>query len=231
MPLYRLHPDHYLFPDPDLAEDDGLLAIGGDLSPQRLLVAYGMGIFPWYNPDEPILWWSPDPRLVLFPEEVKISHSMRPLFNQATYTVTFDRDFDTIIRKCRFNKRKHQHGTWISDDIIEAYSMLHRMGFAHSVEVRRDGEIVGGLYGISTGKCFFGESMFAEASNASKFGLITLCEKLRARGFFLIDCQQETQHLMSMGARSIPRTEFLDILEKSRLEASLTGDWGILLSE
>jgi leucyl/phenylalanyl-tRNA--protein transferase len=229
MPLYRLHPDHYLFPDPDLAEDDGLLAIGGDLSPQRLLVAYGMGIFPWYNPEDPILWWSPDPRLVLFPEEVKISHSMRPLFNRAAYRVTFDRNFDTIIRKCRFNKRKHQQGTWISDDIIDAYTALHRMGFAHSVEVWQEDEIVGGLYGISTGKCFFGESMFAEASNASKFGLITLCQKLRARNFFLIDCQQETLHLTSMGARCIPRTEFLDILEKSRMEESLTGDWGSLL--
>ncbi len=231
MPLYRLPANHFLFPDPDLAEDDGLLAIGGDLSPKRLLVAYEMGIFPWYNPGEPILWWSPDPRLVLFPGEVKISRSMRPLFNRDTYRVTYDSDFSAIIRKCRFNRRKNQYGTWISDDIVDAYSALHRMGYAHSVEVWQGDALVGGLYGISSGKCFFGESMFAESSNASKFGLIHLCRQLEARGFFLIDCQQETRHLQSMGARCISRTEFLDWLERSREEDSLTGDWGQLFHD
>ena len=168
MPVFWLSENDLSFPPPDLANEDGILAVGGDLSVERLLIAYNNGLFPWYNPEDPILWWSPDPRFVLFPEELKIAKSMRSYFNQKKFEVTFDRDFLQVITNCKNRERKGQSGgTWISQDMIDAYYRLHKKGFAHSVEVWRDEELVGGLYGVSLGKIFFGESMFTKENNAS----------------------------------------------------------------
>lgn len=220
------------FPHPELATRDGILAIGGDLSVERLLEAYKNGIFPWFNPDDPIIWWSPDPRFVLFPEELRVSKSMRPYFNQQKYTVTFDTEFERVIRHCAHTKRQGQGGgTWITEDMREAYIEMHRAGWAHSVEVRKEGELVGGLYGVCIGKCFFGESMFAHASNASKFGFITLCRRLQELGFWMIDCQQPTQHLASLGAVNVRRRDFLKVLKRNNTEASMVGNWENLLIE
>ncbi|HFC00520.1 MAG TPA: leucyl/phenylalanyl-tRNA--protein transferase, partial [Phaeodactylibacter sp.] len=179
MPVFRLT-DELLFPPPELANEDGILAIGGDLSPQRLVLAYSMGLFPWFNPGEPILWWSPDPRFVLFPKKLKVSKSMRPYFNQKKFRVTYNTCFETIMRNCQQQYRKRQAGTWITDEMIVSYTKLNESGIAHSVEVWQGDELVGGLYGIALGKIFFGESMFAKVSNASKFGFITLVRKLEA---------------------------------------------------
>jgi leucyl/phenylalanyl-tRNA--protein transferase len=214
MPLFLLSDEELSFPPASLAPPEGLLALGGDLSPERLLLAYRHGIFPWYNEDEPILWWSPDPRFVLFPSELKVSKSMRPYFNQGKFTVTYDRCFEEVMHSCGEINRKGQDGTWISPDMIEAYTRLHSQGFAHSVEVWQQGTLVGGLYGIALGKVFFGESMFAHVSNASKFGFISLVRQLESNGFQLIDCQQQTQHLGSLGARPIQRREFLHLLTR-----------------
>ena len=215
------------FPPVHLANKDGVLAIGGDLSPQRLLLAYSQGIFPWYNEAyEPIIWWSPDPRFVLFPNELKVSKSMRPYFNQQKFEVTYDQHFETVMRECKAAYREGQGGgTWINEDMIAAYTQVHELGFAHSVEVWQDGELVGGLYGIALGKVFFGESMFAKASNASKFGFISLVQKLKMLDFDVIDCQQETKHLGSLGGRSIDRKEFVKILEKNEKRDLFRGKW------
>ncbi len=219
MAIYQLTEDPYLFPDPKLAGPAGLLAIGGDLSPERLITAYSLSFFPWYNPGEEILWWTPDPRLVLYPKNLKVAKSMRPYFNQNKFTVTFNQDFDAVISNCKKNNRKGQPGgSWITDDITNAYSRLHELGYVHSVEVWQQNELVGGLYGIALGKVFFGESMFANASNASKFGFISLVRKLHELDFTLIDCQQETGHLKSLGAAPIPRAEFMKILEKNSFD-------------
>lgn len=229
MPVFWLYTDDYSFPDPSLSNPDGLLALGGDLAPERLLEAYKLGIFPWYNSDDPILWWSPDPRLVLFPQELRISKSMRPYFNQPKFQISFDQSFSAVMRGCQEMERAHQAGTWINEDIIEAYTELHHMGHAHSVEVWQDGQLVGGLYGISLGKFFFGESMFARASNASKFGFISLVRWLQAQDFQLIDCQQETAHLMSLGARAISRSEFMAKLQENLAHHPLQpGRWSLL---
>lgn len=226
MPIYRLSEFSLEFPHPELASDEGILAVGGDLSPERLLVAYQMGIFPWFNEGDPLLWWSPDPRFVLFPDELKVSKSMRPYFNQHKFRVTVDQRFETIMQACRMIPRRGQDvGSWITHDMIKAYHKLHEMGFAHSIEVWQEHELVGGLYGISIGKCFFGESMFALESNASKFGFIWLVRSLKEKGFWIIDCQQATRHLGSLGAKPIPRREFLDILSKNRAEANMVGSW------
>ncbi len=226
MPIYRLSEFSLDFPDPDLASADGILAVGGDLSPERLLVAYQLGIFPWFNEGDPILWWSPDPRFVLFPEELKVSKSMRPYFNQKKFEICLDQRFETVMQACRMVPRRGQMGgSWITQNMIKAYSKLHEMGFAHSVEVLRDGELVGGLYGISIGKCFFGESMFALESNASKFGFIWLVKALQKRNFWMVDCQQATRHLGTLGARSIDRHDFLDLLHRNRIEKNLIGSW------
>lgn len=219
MPIYLLPDDEILFPPPNLATSEGILAVGGDLSAERLITAYKHGIFPWFNPGEPILWWSPDPRFVLFPSELRISRSMRPYFNQQKFKVTFDQAFDRVIRACQVrasesDRRQRAIGSWITDEMIEAYTDLFRRGICHSVEVWEDEELVGGLYGLALGRVFFGESMFTRVSNASKFGFITLVKWLEERNFFLIDCQQETRHLASLGAGSIPRNDFLDYLDQ-----------------
>ncbi|CAD5109440.1 leucyl/phenylalanyl-tRNA--protein transferase [Zestomonas carbonaria] len=206
-----------------LREPNGLLAAGGDLSAERLVRAYRHGCFPWYQDGQPLLWWSPDPRTVLFPDELHVSRSLRKCLRQGQYTVTFDRDFAAVIHACS-EPREYAEGTWITESMQAAYRELHHQGFAHSVEVWRGGELVGGLYGLAMGQLFFGESMFSRADNASKVGFVTLVEHLRGWGFVLIDCQMPTQHLHSLGARSIPRSEFATYLAR-HLDASSSADW------
>jgi len=226
MPVFWLSEEELSFPHPELANDDGILAVGGDLSVERLLLAYETGLFPWYNPEDPILWWSPDPRFVLFPAELKIAKSMRSYFNQRKFEVTFDKDFERVIKACKDQFRVGQGGgTWISDEMVEAYCDLHEAGYAHSVEVWKGDELVGGLYGISLGKIFFGESMFSKANNASKVGFIVLVRVLEEQGFKLIDCQQETKHLRTLGGRNIKRSDFLKKLEKNKKEKTTPGSW------
>ncbi len=227
MPLFRLSANDITFPNPEWSLPDGLLAMGGDLSPERLLEAYHRGIFPWFNPEDPILWWSPDPRLVLFPEKLKIQRSMRPYFNQGKYTISMDHAFEEVMQNCAKTPRKNQKGTWISTDMIEAYTRLHRMGYAHSVEVWEGEKLVGGLYGIALGKIFFGESMFSKKSNASKFGFILLTLQLRQQGYRLIDCQQETPYMISLGAESISRKQFLQLLEENVTHPTQRGKWKV----
>lgn len=203
------------FPPVDTATKDGILAIGGDLSVERLLLAYNNGIFPWYEKYEPIIWWSPDPRMVLFPEKLKVSRSMQRLFRKKAFDVTFNQAFESVIKNCANIKRKGQGGTWITGEIIDAYTNLHKLGIAHSVEVWQAGELVGGVYGIllQEKKMFCGESMFSKVSNASKYGFITLIERLKAIDVKLLDCQVHTNHLQSLGAEEIPRKEFLRYLD------------------
>lgn len=232
MPVFWLDDESLDFPAPDLATPEGIIAVGGDLSPARLLTAYSEGIFPWFNEGDPILWWSPDPRFVLFPDELVVSRSMRPYFNQKKFQVSFDRNFEGVMRNCQQSNRNGQSGdTWITEDMIQAYVQLHQLGYAHSVEVWQNEELVGGLYGISLGKIFFGESMFAKVSNASKYGFITLVQNLRDKGFVLIDCQQQTQHLGSLGARPIGRKFFLQYLEENKKQETLTGPWTQFFAE
>lgn len=224
MPVYRL-PEAVLFPPLDHAVESGLLAIGGDLSPERLLAAYGEGIFPWYSDGEPILWWSPDPRFVLLPDELLVSRSMRQFLKKGVLRITLDHAFREVIAACGM-PRPGQDGTWITAEMLEAYVALHDLGFAHSVEVWQEEELVGGLYGVSLGRAFFGESMFSVIPNASKTALISLVPRLRERGFDLIDCQVETAHLAGLGARSIPRREFCARLKESLRHETLRGNWG-----
>ncbi|MEN7551213.1 leucyl/phenylalanyl-tRNA--protein transferase [Rapidithrix thailandica] len=225
MPVFRLDTKEVYFPPAYLADDSGLLAIGGDLSKERLLTAYSMGIFPWYNPDEPILWWSPNPRFILYPSQIKVSKSMRQVLRQNKFEITFDQDFEGVIRGCQNIPRPGQQGTWITQEFIDSYQQLFDMGFVHSVEVWQNGELVGGLYGGYMGKCFFGESMFAKVSNASKAGFIMLAKNLDEQGFELIDCQVHTGHLESLGGEMIPRLDFLKILEKNYQENYRKEDW------
>jgi leucyl/phenylalanyl-tRNA--protein transferase len=204
------------FPDVEcaLAEPNGLLAIGGDLSPQRLLCAYQQGIFPWYDDsDQPILWWSPSPRAVLFPDKLHISRSLAKTLKKSVFDVSFDRAFDTVIAECA-GKRPQASGTWICEDMRAAYNALHQLGFAHSVEVWQEGKLVGGLYGVALGQVFFGESMFSRVSNASKVGFVTLVKKLKEWDYQLIDCQVESTHLSSLGAELIERETFSSYLER-----------------
>ena len=212
--MYFIYPNQP-FPPVSFADDDGLLAVSRDLSPERLKEAYYKGIFPWYNEGQPVLWWSPDPRMVLFPENLKIAKSMRPLLNQDKFQVTFNQEFEKVIDNCGKVFRKGQDGTWITPAIKENYMKLHLEGIAFSTEVWDGEDLVGGLYGIylRDKKIFCGESMFANASNASKFGFIKLVEKLKAEGVKLIDCQVYTSHLESLGAEEIPRDEFLEYLK------------------
>ena len=203
------------FPDPYNAPGDYPLAIGGDLSPERLIFAYSLGIFPWYSEDEPILWWSPDPRMVLFPDELKISRSLKKVLKNKGFEVRFNTAFEDVIKNCATVKRKGQDGTWLTPEMIEAYIKLHKLGFAHSVETYLEGKLVGGLYGVAIGGVFFGESMFHKVSNASKVAFVHLVRRLKEKGFDIIDCQQSTPHMARFGAREIPRKEFLDIISKS----------------
>ncbi len=211
MPIFRLS-DDLIFPHPSLAEEDGLLAVDGDLSPERLILAYRSGIFPWFSEDEPILWWSPDPRFILYPKDIKISHSMKKLLKKNTYKISFDTCFRDVISNC--SNLRRESGTWITNDMIEAYCKLHELGYAHSVEAWYEDKLVGGLYGISIGKCFFGESMFSTMSNASKAAFITLCKKLEEKEYVMVDCQVYTEHLESLGAVNISREKFLEIVEE-----------------
>ena len=214
MPVFQLSND-LIFPPVDLAEPDGLLAYGGDLSPDRLLLAYSEGIFPWYN-DPPILWWSPDPRFVIFPDELKVSSSMKQVLKKGIFTFTINKDFRGVISGCKQASRNGQDGTWISREVEKAYITLHEAGYAHSVECWQNDELVGGFYGIRLGDCFFGESMFARVSNASKAAFITFVKHAAAQGLVMIDCQVYTDHLASLGARMIPREEFLTIIKRSQ---------------
>ncbi len=197
------------FPQPELADPDGLLAVGGDLSPERLLMAYRMGIFPWYAEDTPILWWSPDPRLVLFPDELKISKSLQRVIARGVFQVTVNQVFREVIECCAEARRGNDTGTWLVPEMIEAYCRLHQLGYAHSVESWHQGSLVGGLYGIASGRVFYGESMFTLKTDASKVALVHLVRMLQTLQFELIDCQVTTRHLKSLGAREIPRQGFL----------------------
>lgn len=214
MPLHILNSE-IQFPNVADALDDGLLAIGGDLNPERLKLAYCNGIFPWFNDDEPPMWWSPDPRFVLFPDEIRISKSMKQLLKKEFFDFRINSSFREVIDSCRQTTRKGQDGTWITEDIITAYSQLHHEGIAHSAESWKDGALVGGLYGVRMGKIFFGESMFSHTANASKYTFIKYAQLLKTEGVVLIDCQVYTAHLESLGARFISRQEFLNILEEN----------------
>ena len=204
----------YDFPDVNSANEHGLVAVGGNLSFGTLINAYKKGIFPWYNPGEIIQWYSPDPRFVLFPDKIKISHSMRNVVNKHLFKFSVDRGFAQVIKNCRTAKRAGDPGTWVSDEIEESYNNLFETGFAHSAEAWQNNELVGGLYGVLIGKVFFGESMFANKSNASKYALINWAQVLQKNGIELIDCQVYTPHLESMGAEFISRKEFVSLLKR-----------------
>lgn len=205
--------DEIIFPPVHLAEPNGLLAIGGDLSTERLLLAYRSGIFPWYD-EPPILWWSPDPRFVLFPDELKINKSLKPLLNRNAFEFTTNKAFKKVIENCKKIPRPGQDGTWINDEVIQAYTKLHEMGYAHSAEVWQNDELVGGLYGIKMGEIFFGESMFSLVSNASRYAFTKYVQQLKTEGIGLIDCQIHSAYLESMGARMIDGKDFQEWLGK-----------------
>ncbi len=224
MPVFQL-PDEMIFPPPRLARQDGLLAVGGDLCLERLLLAYRTGIFPWFSPEEPILWWSPDPRLVLFPEELQVSRRLDRFLRKNTFHTTMDEAFEQVMTACADVRKKTDQGTWIGKDMIRSYGALHANGYAHSVEVRQQGRLVGGLYGVALGKCFFGESMFSRVDNASKVALVKLVRHLSAAGFQMIDCQVTTSHLMRFGAREIPRADFLRRLARALEHETLQEKW------
>jgi len=212
MPLFALD-KQITFPPVHLSEPDGLLAVGGDLSPERLLMAYRSGIFPWYE-GEHILWWCPDPRFVMYPDELKVSKSMKGLLKRQAFEFTINQAFTQVINSCKTIPRKDQNGTWITDEVKKAYTRLHQLGYAHSAEVWQNGLLVGGLYGVRLGRIFFGESMFSTASNASKYAFISYVQQLRTEGVQLIDCQVYTEHLESLGAKMIPRQIFMQELAR-----------------
>lgn len=214
-----------VFPEPDEADESGLLAVGGDLRVERLKLAYSQGIFPWYEDGMPILWWSPDPRMVLFPSKMIISHSLKQTVKKHKFTVTFDKVFSRVIEECSFTPRKDQDGTWITRDMKNAYQKLHEAGFAHSVEAWLDGELVGGLYGVAMGRAFFGESMFHKETNASKVALVHLVEKLIEWEYEIIDAQVYTNHLESLGGELIPRNQYLKFLAKALEKQGVDGLW------
>ena len=202
-----------IFPPVDTATDEGIVAIGGDLSMERLLVAYKSGIFPWYNEGEPIIWWCPNPRFVLFPQNLRVTKSMQSVLNNGKFRFTINRAFTTVLQNCKTISRKEQEGTWITPEVQEAYTELHKLGYAHSAETWLNGTLVGGLYGIRLGNVFFGESMFSKESNASKFAFINYVKQLQKENIALIDCQVYTNHLESLGAKMIERTKFMDLLK------------------
>lgn len=211
MPFFAIDKE-LVFPPVRYAEPDGLLAMGGDLSPERLLLAYRSGIFPWYEGKD-ILWWSPDPRFVLFPSEIRISKSMKTLIGKQAFEFTINKAFNEVICHCQQISRKGQSGTWITEEVRAAYTIMHTLGYAHSAEAWLNGQLVGGLYGIRLGKAFFGESMFSKVSNASKYTFIKYVETLKQEDVQLVDCQVYTEHLESLGARMIPRTQFIQLLK------------------
>jgi len=217
MPVAFLNPlnPFEAFPPAESAETDpdGLLAVGGCLSPQRLLNAYRHGIFPWYNPGEPILWWSPNPRLIIYPHRLHVSHSLAKAVKKQRFRLSFDQNFSAVMQACA-KPRTYANGTWISKEILQAYQQLFHLGVAHSIEVWQDDELVGGLYGVAIGKVFFGESMFHSVSNASKIAFVYLAQHLQDWQYELIDCQVNTSHLESLGAENMPRAEFIDLLEQ-----------------
>jgi len=212
------------FPDPRSGHSDGLLAYGGDLEPGRLLAAYAQGLFPWYE-SPPILWYSPDPRALLFPEDLRINRSLARSLRRSPYTLAVDENFRGVIEACAQAPRPGQSGTWINDDMIRAYCSLHELGFAHSVEAYAEGELVGGIYGVSLGAVFFGESMFSRRSDASKIALVALVDRIRAWGFRALDCQAHTDHTERLGAVLRPRTEFLGLLEEALEAPTRCGKW------
>lgn len=214
MPLFRLS-EKLDFPSARFAEPDGLLCVGGDLSPKRLLLAYEKGIFPWFSENEPLLWWSPDPRLVLFPENIHISKSLKKKIKKSPFDIKIDNAFEETIQSCAFVRKNQGGGTWIIPEMVAAYTKLYHLGYAHSIEAWHDNKLVGGLYGVCLGGSFFGESMFASESDASKIALVALADLLKKSNFDLIDCQVTTQHLVDMGAVEIPRSTFLSIIKKS----------------
>ena len=204
--------DNLIFPSVEMATSEGIVAMGGDLGIERLLLAYRSGIFPWYNEDEPIVWWSPDPRFVLFPEKLRVTKSMQSVLNNGTFRFTINRAFNKVLQNCKSITRKDQEGTWITPEVQKAYTELHELGYAHSAEAWMNGELVGGLYGIKLGNVFFGESMFSTVSNASKFAFINYVRQLQKENIALIDCQVYTAHLESLGAKMIKREIFMDLL-------------------
>jgi len=218
----------YIFPDPRNSSKEGLVAFGGDLDPNRILSAYKKGIFPWYSKGDPILWWSPDPRLVLYPDDLKISRSLKKILKKSIFEVRVDTNFKEVILNCKNIKRKDQEGTWILPEIVDAFNRLHQMGFAHSIEVYQDNKLVGGLYGLSLGAAFFGESMFSKVGNASKVALVKLVQISKEFNFDFIDCQIPTLHLKKMGAMEIGRDRFLDELELALQKPSKIRNWSKL---
>lgn len=225
MPIYFLGDDPEAFPPPEKADRSGLLAVGGDLTPQRLLSAYARGIFPWYSAGQPILWHSPNPRFVLTPDKLHVGKSLRKTLKAGTYEVRYDTAFADVITACGEVPRPGQDGTWITDEMRAAYVELHRLGFAHSIESWADGELKGGLYGVSLGAAFFGESMFARAPDASKVAFVTAVERFKQWGFHFIDCQVETEHLARFGAEHWPRRRFLEALAVALKEPTRRGPW------
>ena len=224
MPIFRLGA-RLAFPPPEMADESGLLAVGGDLSPRRLLLAYSLGIFPWYSEELPILWHSPDPRMVLQASRIAVSRSLRKEMRRGRFEVRLDTAFAEVIRACAMTRRPEQNGTWITDEMTDAYIELHRLGYAHSAEAWLDGELAGGLYGVSLGGVFFGESMFARASDASKVAFVALVEQLDRWGIDLIDCQVHTEHLARFGAEEWPRRRFLDALSDALEPPTRYGPW------
>jgi leucyl/phenylalanyl-tRNA--protein transferase len=222
--------DRYPFPRPEKYTENGIVAIGGNLSPGMLLSAYEQGIFPWYNPEDPLVWQSPDPRMVLFPEKLHISTSMKKVFKKRQFQFALDRDFSEVIKNCGEIYRPGQRGTWITEDIINAYTELHYLGWAHSAESYANGELVGGCYGIRLGNVFFGESMFSKRPNASKVAFLSLAQKLFADGVLFIDCQVYTDHLASLGAEKMRRHDFLPLLHKTLASRRYIGDTGNFVS-
>jgi leucyl/phenylalanyl-tRNA--protein transferase len=225
VPIYFLGDDPEAFPPPEKADRSGLLAVGGDLTPERLLSAYARGIFPWYSAGQPILWHSPNPRFVLEPDKLHVGKSLRKTLKAGTYEVRYDTAFADVITACGQVPRPGQDGTWITGEMRDAYVELHRLGFAHSVEAWADGELKGGLYGVSLGAAFFGESMFARAPDASKVAFSTAVERFKGWGFHFIDCQVETEHLARFGAEHWPRRRFLDALATALREPTRRGPW------
>jgi leucyl/phenylalanyl-tRNA--protein transferase len=230
VPIYAL-PNEILFPDPELADPSGLLAVGGDLQPSRLLQAYANGIFPWYSEGQPILWHSPDPRFVLFPRELRVSRSLRQTIRKDSFRITLDEAFEEVIERCAAVPRPGQDGTWITDEMIDGYIELHRLGLAHSAEAWSGGELVGGLYGVSLGSIFFGESMFADRSDASKVAFVTLVEQLLRWDFSLIDSQVHTDHLERFGSTEIPRARYLRLLREALDTETRRGPWSFEQNE